>query len=189
MSHIVDIDGIAEKLIILEHYANGSYQYCKDRLVASEEDQGYGSFDDYWGWTKGIVSNNILECAIKLRVIQDSCRDNPSLLIEWDKTACKEFFIGNVVEGNFQLSIRESCNKIIHATNVIPCWKEGDVSGIRFKYWSGEYQLSGMHNKKKWQLILNIHQWSKAFIKFLDLYGSTDEHLYLGQDWKNERGE
>jgi len=180
MSHSIDLDGILEKLVLLQHYSLGSKSYCEDRSVGSEKDIGDYELDKYWGWTKGIVSNFILECSIKQRVIQDTFKDSESMFKTLDKNACEGLIIGEITKGNFELTLRESCNKIIHAVNVVPSW---NTENPEFHYWSGKYHLTGMYNKLEWKITLDIYQWAKAYEKFIELFESTDEFHDLGQDF------
>lgn len=187
MSHSIDLDGISEKLVLLQHYCFGSKQYCEDRLSGSIEDVGNYEFDKYWGWTKGIVSNYILECSIKQRVIQDTFKDNFTEFSQMDQKACERLKIGKIILGDFDLSLRETCNKIIHAVNVIPMWNKEMKDSTEFQYWNGKYRLSGVHFKNKWELVLDIYQWSKAYEIFIDLFEETDNYHYLGQDFINSK--
>lgn len=192
MSHSVDLDGILEKLVLLQHFSFGSEEYCRDRLIGSIEDQGGYEEDNYWGWTKSITSNYILECSIKLRVIQDTFNINDRVLEDsnsgtdinlnlFDQKACNKLIIGEIVYGNFKLSLRESCNKIIHAVNVKPLWVRNSNNGIDYQYWNGKIQLTGAHGKTKWQMILDVAQWARAYENFIELLEKTDH--YLGQDF------
>ncbi|BAX81339.1 hypothetical protein [Labilibaculum antarcticum] len=192
MSHFIDLDGILEKLVLLQHFSYGSERYCSDRLIGSIEDQGGYEEDNYWGWTKSLVSNYILECSIKLRVIQDTFNVNYSIIQDsntgkdinlnlFDQKACNKLIIGEIIKGNFKLNLRESCNKIIHAVNVKPLWAKSSNNGIEYQYWNGKIQLTGAHGKSKWLMILDVAQWARAYENFIELLEGTDH--YLGQDF------
>ncbi len=192
MSHAIDLDGILEKLVLLQHFNFGSERYSSDRLVGSIKDDGAYEEDKYWGWTKNIVSNYILECSIKLRVIQDTFNVSHGIIPDcitgkdinlnlFDQKACDKLIIGEITQGNFKLSLRESCNKIIHAVNVKPLWAQSSNSGIEYQYWNGKIQLTGAHGASKWQLILDVAQWARAYENFIELLERTDH--YLGQDF------
>lgn len=185
MSHSIDIDGVTEKLIILQHYSLGSQKYCKERFTGGTKDVGNYEFDKYWSWTKSLVSNYILECSIKLRVIQDTFRKTSKELNLFDDKACQNLTIGVIITGNFKLSLRETSNKIIHALNVIPIWSKIDDENHDFQYWNGEFKLSGNHLGKEWKIRLNIYEWSKAFENFIELFESSDLEHELGQDFLN----
>ena len=72
MSHLLDLEGVVEKLVLLQHFAHGSEQYCRERLIESKYDVGSGALDEYWGWVKSLVSAYTLECSIRFRVLLDA---------------------------------------------------------------------------------------------------------------------
>jgi hypothetical protein len=187
MSHVLDLDETARKLVLLQHYCAGSREYCRVRMVGSENDIGNYEYDNYWGWTKGIVSNYLLECSIKLRVIQDTFYSDYAEFKKMDKEACGKLEIGNIEKGNFELNLRETSNKIIHAKNVTPTWVNAKENEIEFQYWDGKYALSGFKNKQEWKLILNVSDWARALESFIELFKTTDNSHYLGQDFINEK--
>ncbi len=185
MSHLLDIDSVLEKLILLEHFAKGSKAYCKDRMTGGRNDLGNGALDDYWGWVKGINSNYLLECAIKFRVLQDTVHGRKDIidLDALDKNSCDEIDIGNVTAGNFNLTLRESNNKIIHAKRVIPEWKNGKNGGERFRYWNGVVELQGEKDSMQWSLQLRVEVWARAMQRYFELFDRSDAVHYIGQDW------
>jgi hypothetical protein len=148
MSHQLDLVAVCEKLFLLQHLAYGSERYCALRLPGSEQDQGDGAIDEYWSWVKGIVSSYLLECAVRIRVLQDTVnlREDGGKLAGFDANACVGLKIATIVSGDFPLSIRETCNKIIHAMKVIPEFSKSRGAEIEFKYWVGDYRLSGAKN-------------------------------------------
>ncbi len=185
MSHLIDFNGITEKLVLLQHFAFGSENYCSLRLAGSEEDAGNEEFDSYWSWVKGIVSNYTIECAIKFRILQDTIQGKDDIIRfeDLDSKSCSDLSIGEIRLGNFELSLRESCNKIIHAQKAIPKWGIESSNETEFKYWLGLITLSGNKNKESWELILDIAQWSRAMETFMDLFEASDAFHYVGQDW------
>jgi hypothetical protein len=184
MSHQLDFDGMLEKLILLQHFANGSKQFCQDRLTGSEYNIGEKAFDEYWGWVKVLVSTYILECSIRVRVFLKIISEKleKSGIIDLDTAARAELSIGQIVNGNFKLRLRETCNKIIHAKKVIPVWTTGMVNDIEFKYWSGQFDLSGTRGSESWQLLLDVPSWGKSIERFLLKADSSELTLYVGQD-------
>ena len=71
------------------------------------------------------------------------------------------------MQGNFELTLREPSNKIIHATRVISEWKRSTTEGVEFKFWSGTLKLSGDRNGKPWCLRLYVSSWGRAMQRFL----------------------
>jgi hypothetical protein len=185
MSHHLDIDGMSEKIILLQHFVYGSKTYCLRRLPGSVQDTGQGEFDKYWGWVKAIASNYTIECAIKFRIIQDTLeeKDNNINWNDLDKKSCNGLIIGTIQKGKFSLNLRESCNKIIHATRVVPVWSSDSIDDVEYNYWSGCVELHGEKQKKEWLLILNISEWAEAMENFIDLLEQLDASHDIGQDW------
>lgn len=184
MSHELNLEGVIEKLVLLQHFAHGSKEYCRERLIGSEEDVGNGARDEYWVWAKGLVSSYMLECSIRIRVLLDTVTDKPEAkeIAVIDATVLSRINIGQITKGNFELSIRESCNKIIHAKKVAPIWATAVDNNIKFEYWSGDFSLSGAKGNNDWQLTLHVAAWAKAVEEFLS---SLDSEMidYVGQDW------
>ena len=183
MSHLLDINGMAEKLIVLQHYAYGSKEYCRRLLIGSKHDAGDEMLNNYWGWTKGLVSNYLLECSIGLRVFLDTVaiKLEPNEIEELDTKARSGLAVGEVFLGSFELSVRESCNKIIHATKVSTLWETENIDDTDFKYWNGKVELQGTKGKKAWGLYLNVADWAKSMEYMTDQI--DDISSYVSHDW------
>jgi hypothetical protein len=185
MSHELNLESVIEKLVLLQHFAHGSKQYCRERLIGSEEDIGDAGFDEYWGWAKGLVSSYMLECSVRVRVLLDTVSDKPEAreIAKIDEEAISGLIIGDITKGNFDLSIRESCNKVIHAKTASPVWATAVEKGVEFQYWSGDFNLIGSKGKDEWHVTLHVASWAKAIEKFLTNIHLKDLIFYVGQDW------
>jgi len=185
MSHQLNLESVLEKLVLIQHFSHGSKEYCRERLIGSEKDQGDAEFDEYWTWAKGLISSYILECSVRVRVLLDTVSDKPEAkeIAQIDKESISRLVIGNITKGRFDLSIRESCNKIIHAKKVIPIWATAVDNGVEFQYWSGDFNLVGTKGNNEWELTLHVASWAKAVEKFLTKIDSKDLIFYVGQDW------
>jgi hypothetical protein len=185
MSHQLDFDGVLERLTLLQHFAYGSEQYCRDRLAGSEHDVGDGALDEYWGWVKSIVCSYTLECSIRIRVLLDTVADKPEAdkIPGIDSAARSGLVIGRVIDGQFDLTLRETCNKIIHARKVIPMWATGVDGLLKFRYWSGDCELSGKRGSETWRLLLHIAPWARSIERFLVAADAAEVTMYVGQDW------
>lgn len=185
MSHVLDIDGISEKLLLLEHLVEGSEAYCSKRLIGSEYDQGDEQYDNYWGWIKGIACAYMIECAVKFRILQDTIKGEEDIIRfdDLDSKACKGLDIGKIISGNFKISLRETCNKIIHARHVTPKLITKNSNNTEFKFWCGIIDLRGFKNSEQWELQLNLGIWPQAMQRFIDEFSISDSAFYMGQDW------
>jgi hypothetical protein len=185
MSHAIDFDGLQEKLFLLRHLSLGSINYCKEENVGSNIDIGEGEFDSYWGLLKVLLSNYLIESAVKLRMIQEFCTKNgyDEELSNIEKNAIEGLNLGSILEGSFKLTIRESTNKIIHATMATIEFSESNGIKHAFKHWDGYYHLHGNKGKASWHLALNVNSWAKAISAYLEELESNELTIYMGQDW------
>ena len=189
MSHFLDFISFEERLVVIEHFAHGSRSYCASRRVGSKFDQGDDQLDQYWSWLKGTVGAHVLECAIKFRVLCDTAGsgEGKSKVKALDEAACAERTLCTISEGDFDVSLRELSNKIIHAIHVVPVWVTARQRGTSFKYWGGQLQLSGANQRKAWKLSLNVSVWAVAMQHFLHHAESGELTMYIGQDWYPKR--
>jgi len=83
------------------------------------------------GRLKVLLSNYLIECAVKARMIQEYCSkdDYDDELAKFEQEAVGELSLGKVAEGNFKLTLREASNKIIHSTSAIIEFKNTDIEG------------------------------------------------------------
>lgn len=184
MSHAIDFDGLDEKLFLIRHLVHGAAAYCAAEDMQSEDEAGYEFFDGYWGRLKVLLSNYVIESAVKARMIQEFCEKNDEgELKEFEKEAVGILTLGKVLEGDFKLTLREASNKIIHATSAIIELKDTDVCGTSYKAWDGKYHLYGKHGKKDWHVELNVEDWAKAMSSFLEVLADNEKTFYMGQDW------
>jgi hypothetical protein len=159
MPHYYDLDGVQHKLFVLRHLTFGSKEFCAAAQVhrLNESDSWYY----YLGHLKSIVSETTIEAAIKLRMVHDFIRaDGQEVdLDRLDKEALGEELIGEFRKGTGALSLRDSCNKIIHATDARLCWAD-EVSGTTsIEYWTGGYYLSGSKGSEAWEVELFVGKW------------------------------
>lgn len=109
--------------------------------------------------------------------------DQASGIKEMDKAALSGLVIGKILEGNFELTMRETCNKIIHARNVVPIWKWATLGRSRFRYWTGDLSLAGEKSRKKWRLLLHVAPWAQSVQRFIASAEANQLTIYVGQDW------
>ena len=154
-------------------------------MVGSSLDIGDGKYDIYWGWIKAIVSNALIDCSIKTRIFQDYLVESEHTidLEAVDKQSLSGLTIGKIHTGNFNLTIRGSCNKIIHAKKSYPSWTEKQVGSDTIKYWNGSFHFLGTKDKGEWHLELYVHSWAKALTVYHDILSSSEGRLYIGQDF------
>lgn len=173
MSHFFDLIGMHRKLFRLSHLALGTREYARLRQLHRGEIDHQSDWSIYYIQIRTAISNDLIELASKIRIAQDTMRGELSEteLGEMDSNALAGLGIGQVVLGSFELTLRESCNKIIHAKQ----FELGIGSArstrppSRYNYWDGTCTLKGVQNRKTWQVKLEVHNWCDAMGAFSEL--------------------
>jgi hypothetical protein len=167
MSHPVFYGSIIKNLAFLEQMAHGSkpmVDYYQSNLNLSPDLGDYFSefeykHSEYEEFLKTSVSDYLIQCASKTRIIQDSNdfkADDPNDKESFDKYSG----VATCIEGTVDLSIRECCNKIIHAKEV--SLKFIDLDSGTAKYWNGVCVLKGDKYGNEWHIELDIKKWVLA---------------------------
>ena len=190
MPHRIDIDGISENLFILQNLSLASRSFCeKYRINQYSEEES--EFDWYYlGWLKSIVSEKLIDCAIKVRILQDFLREEDEEIdfADLDQRACSDLVLGQFHAGSDPLTLREACNKIIHATKVNLVWKdvasgaddERAADEYRPEYWNGSVMLEGSKGNREWKLELYVVDFCIALERLLSELGDRVDwyHIY-----------
>lgn len=169
MPHLIDFDGLERKLFLLQHVAYGSPHFCETIKLSRDGCNGDYEWWEYTGLLKSFVSNATIESAIKVRMLQDYIKadEHEVDLIELDSRVREGLSIGHFIDDNQELSLRESCNKIVHATEATLQWAEDEkMKKYSFEFWNGKYSLWGEHNQNMWKIELCIISWCTAMIRF-----------------------
>lgn len=189
MSHAVDVTSMYERLFLLQHIAHGSNGYCQSIGLVVEDDLYARDFDpnykDVWADTKGLVTNYLIECAVKLRMLQEFCEKHheQSTMAALGDQAVGDLQIGRIVDGAFRLNIREASNKVIHAASVDLEFVESNSDSPPVLHWRGTCNLKGTFGRDSWHLELHVPNWSLAVRRYLDLLHQHEMLDYLGQDY------
>lgn len=171
MSHPIYYVSITNEVRYLEQLAIASKQFISI-LGESYSKRGLDGTDEtspfffevisYRDWLIETVSSSLISAATRIRVLQDSYISDHAA----DRESFEKF--KNIVKsecGEFKPSIRECCNKIIHATDYNLEF-ETDSNGT--EYWNGCCILKGKLGKKDWCIKLNIINFSFAVRHFID---------------------
>ncbi|MCC8668701.1 hypothetical protein LN461_04885 [Xanthomonas arboricola] len=172
MTHSFDFAGSSEKLFVLQQLHAASRDYCRSAgICLDSHPYGHDDWNDYAQQIKPIVSGYMIEIAAKVRIFQDSMlgQIHPSVFQRADKYSLEDIPLGKVHLGNFKLSVRESCNKIIHATRVELGWvTRNRKTRNAYTYWSGAVNLFGEKASKPWHLELDATAWCVSIDIYLD---------------------
>ena len=185
MPFALDLQDVQTKLFLLEQLLHGSKSYCHEFRISrqpSEPGTIRGDWIIYSGYLETQVGNYIIECAIKTRMLQDLVgRSGQADPRELDRIACDEMELGTFEDGSSLRGIRDSCNRIVHATEAKLEWLESeDEEGERFEYWSGSLLLCGSHRGNEWRLTLNVDEWCLAMRYF---YIELDQNIEWMSLW------
>ncbi|PWC93001.1 hypothetical protein [Azospirillum sp. TSO5] len=111
------------------------------------------------------LSRSLLKLAVLVRTFDDQCRETPGYLDHRRKIDGEQGPFGSFHEGDGELGIRESCNKIIHADDFRPVYDNGSAprdEGV----WSmdGIVELTGRERQRGWLVGLNVLAFLEAAI-------------------------
>jgi len=180
MSHSLDFAGLNQRLFLLRHFIAGNKEFSRrERQYQGTQTSPSEDWDNYSRRLRYFVSNDLIEIAAKFRVIQDTVATQvgTDYLLALDKESMQGKNIGAVLSGELELTLRESCNKIIHAStfNLVFENARSTVPKHLYSFWNGVCQLSGVQSKKPWRVALNVYRWADAMDYFLEeLSGNVD---------------
>lgn len=175
MSHSIHYNSIINEARFIEQLAAASREFIsilRKAYPAIEEPLMLTQFslevEQYQDWLIDTVSSSLISSATRVRVLQDSYNlstDDPSY--RPDKEAFDKFpNIVQVKEGAFRNSIRECCNKIIHATSYE---LEFVLDSYGTEYWTGWCFLGGKFQKDEWCIKLNTISFSLALRSYISI--------------------
>lgn len=182
MTHIMDISGTYEALFNLRHLASGSRELCRGELLHfGSDDYTPEEWETYQGQLTFLVSRSLINCAINFRLLQDTLRSQSSQSqlseAERDFGLHDDLNLGEVLAGKFSLTLRESCNKVIHATKLNLLFSESRTGkpARRYSYWNGHFYMSGSQAKREWAASLNVVTWCVAIESYVQCFwGDVD---------------
>ena len=173
MPYHFNIDQIHEKMFILQMLAAGSDCYCSTHNLTDEDetDEHFGWYH-YYGHLKNIISRVLIETSISCRILDDVLSKNPEYSAVNLNTllakSIKNPDLGIVLSGDFELTLRESFNKLVHASDMNLCYdSQVSMSNKSYKYWTGSVDLFGEHKGQEWTLMLHTSVWSQMVQKYI----------------------
>ncbi|MCU8133483.1 hypothetical protein M2H35_22075, partial [Vibrio vulnificus] len=177
MSHPIYYNSIVHEAYYIEQLASASANHVSklsesyntektEEYPVSEYEIEYASYVE---WLIETVSSHLILCATRTRVLQDSydfsIEDNPQY--SPDLEAFEHFEqVAEVRKGSFKPSLRECCNKIIHATSYDLVFAKNESGS---EYWVGKCELKGSFNKKDWVIVLDATKFCFALRYYIDL--------------------
>ena len=181
MPHTLNIDGVSESLFQLQMLIHSSKSFCaKHQISHGNNSNAEFDWDYYFGWLKSSICEKLIQSSITLRIMQDILladdTQEPTDLQRYQTDAISGIQIGTVHEGSFKLTLRETCNKIIHATDTQLDWHED----VDYQWWTGNIWLFGSNHGSEWKLELNIEAFAIAANRYVDRVSDGVDwyHLY-----------
>ena len=164
--------GLSEKLFLLRHFAAGTRRFCKEEQLIDGPIDHEDEWSMYYLRTRSLISSRLIELAANIRVVEDTCKHQDAYpdIRELDALCRNNETIGIVHQGNFELTLRESCNKIIHATEFDLSISSARSSRphYRYSYWNGCCALKGARSNQSWHIELDVQTWCRAIDCFMD---------------------
>lgn len=170
MPHAFDFDSVEARLLTLHHVALGSQPFCaRFKVDRISDPPGEYEWWEYTGHLKSLVSSTLIDAAVKIRMLQDFAKheDEELDLDAMQTNAVQGLRIGSVPPANGTISLRQSCNKIIHATGARLIWRESPSDSKKYEYWTGAYHLFGSgQSGANWEVVIDVPDWCTAMIRF-----------------------
>lgn len=177
MSHPIYYNSIVHEAYYIEQLASASANHVlkllelynsekAEKYVTSEYEIEYASYIE---WLIETVSSHLILSATRTRVLQDSYdfSIDDNLHYSPDLEAFEHFKqVVEVKKGSFKPSIRECCNKIIHATSYDLVFAKNEAGS---DYWIGKCELKGSFNKNEWIIVLDTTKFCFALRYYIDL--------------------
>ncbi len=130
------------------------------------------------------ASRLLIEIAVCLRVLDDQMKKLPTDDMQRKKYMERKIEIDKAEYGLFDdlsLTLRDTCNKIIHSDIVEPHFSEGHEAheydhahnygdsekSINWQHFNGLIRLSGNLKKEKWHVLLDIETFITSIFKLL----------------------
>lgn len=172
MAHSIYWTGLSERIFILHNMCHASRSLCSQyRIGRFVEGVVEYDWDDYFGHLKVLVCESLIHLAIRIRIIEDSVISDEQD-IEWakiDKETQKGLTLAKYLKGQGKITIRELCNKIIHATDLTLNWASFKRNNTNSPgHWTGTTWLFGKKYKSEWKLEINVEALCVAFHRYIN---------------------
>ena len=182
MPHHLDIDSIHENIFVLLNICHASKTFAQTHDLDPSNPIGNIDYAYYIGWLKYLLSEKLIECSVKTRILFDFLRneDEQIDLLDEDKGISKGYNLGYFSPPNGKVTLRECCNKIIHAISISPNMQIGDDEHVldeeqdekrEWEYWDGTMLLRGSKGKEEWVFQLHVAPFCEAledFVSFIE---------------------
>ena len=177
MSHYFGLDELKEKLITISGLALSGEEFCKRYKMGSEDHHNTYNISDYTKLTKRIISNNIIEIAVKTRCLVDNLKQH-MISVDFGKKIKTYHTIHCGDEKYKEENFRFICNKIIHSENFNLDFIGKESYHPDMTWWSGDITLAGKYGRENWEFFFSVLDWSDQIMGFLK---SAEEEINRSQ--------
>ena len=202
MPHRIDIDSIHAESFLLLNLAYAAPVYSERHPGVFRDDDESGDDAYYVSWLRYMLSEKLLTIAIKARILMDILHDEqriyseaaeepPFDLAKLQASAISTRQIAFYDTGKRARDLRDCCNRVIHASEIIPSVAPSreeidrgapSVQGV-IRYWNGEVVLHGEERGTPWIFTLCISDFCLAMEAFLCIVEeSVDLHRIYKYD-------
>lgn len=169
MPHSIRIADAKEHLFILRNLAYAAKEYARHHDLTVEPGVELSDHDTYFPWITQIIGDRLLEVAMITRLAYDVGRDEcedygPN---KWDEEAMAAYVNDHLKISDSRPSIREVCNKVIHAKSIRMVRVSNDDG--KTEEWSGRVHISGDKGRTNWTCEFHIPPLCDGIEHFLEL--------------------
>lgn len=177
MPHTFNIDGAGENSFEILMLVHGSKSFCQKHSIQWEnEDVAEFDWSYYFAWLKSSICERLIRTAITLRMTHDILfadeTQEPEPLKRFQTDSVSGIELGVVLKGSFVLTLREACNKIIHASDTQLDWRQE----VGYEWWTGNVLLLGSNRGDEWELKLDTEAFATAANRYVNFVSD-------GVDW------
>ena len=178
---------ITENAFQLVAWSAGAKE-AQSHFVDSDDHDAWGATKPHYVYNlQATISELLVVTATKIRILQDSLSQlifDPGEMAKVDTDVSGRHPSAHLTSSKANLSIRETCNKIIHATSVGFVMRNAVGQLEEFSYWSedladfwfsGDVLLRGENKGKKWEVLLSPAKFGVCIIDYINELESNHE--------------
>jgi hypothetical protein len=172
-AHQIELEEIKHLVFEIYNIVSASIQLQGDGMTEEHERAAITATQKlHFEMAETVLSKRMLQLALLIRTLDDVMDQfvEPEQYRVFRATMEKEFLgFGAVFEGDDSItnSIRECCNKIIHAQDFRPVYETNDERDDPNVRWGmvGSIEIRGRQGKKDWWITLNVFDFLEGALK------------------------
>jgi hypothetical protein len=170
MRHPLDKNAIKQDIFMLLHLVYGAEEYADTHNDRADHPALKLGTELYWTTLRMLVSELLVGIAVRARIIFDV--GDAGKIAERKDGAEVGYYLDESGEiTNKFLTLREACNKILHAITVELEWNRSDV----FEHWNGIILLKGSRDGKPWEVGVMVNAFASQISTALAMIPEREE--------------